>query len=223
MASAALIISLETPFSPATRDGKEFLLAESVIPVEQPVKVRVLVQADSASAGVVGGMAVGDRAIVSGPLRLEDDGSLPVITALVACPATKEQFLNEVLFVGRIGSEPRDAESGKSTKRSIAVNRYRRNPESDEVEEITDWFGTRAFGYTKDKLAGIKTGSLVEVTGILNQLTNASGAPYCEVKARSIHVHKGRKGSSDLAKGTQAAGYSAADFEGSPDDIKDDW
>jgi single-stranded DNA-binding protein len=223
VATAALIVSLESAFAPAVRDGKEYLLANSVIPGEQPVKVRILAPAGASAAKLLQGKAAGDRVIISGPLRLEEDGSLPAVTALVACPATEEQFLNEVLFVGRVGGEPRDAESGKSTKRSIAVNRYRRKPDSDEAEELTDWMGTRAFGYTKDKLAKLKVGSLVEVTGMLVQLTNAKDEPFCEIKARSISVHKGRRGNSNPAKGTMAAGYSDSEFEGSPEDINPDW
>jgi single-stranded DNA-binding protein len=223
MAQAALIAALESTFSPGTRDDKEVLIAEAAIPGEQPVSLRILAPADGSAVKLLQPAAAGDRFILSGPLRLEEDGSLPAVTALVACPATTEQFLNEVLFVGRIGSPARDAESGKSTKRSIAVNRYRRDPATGEFEELTDWFGTRAFGFTKDKLTKLEVGSLVEVSGILSQLTNASGAPYCEVKARSVAVHKGRGKGSNPAKGTQAAGYSASEFEGSADDIPGDW
>lgn len=223
VATAALIVSLESAFAPAVRDGKEVLLADSVIPGEQPVKVRVLAPSGASAAKLLQEKAPGDRVIISGPLRLEEDGALPAVTALVACPATEEQFLNEVLFVGRVGGEPRDAESGKSTKRSIAVNRYRRKPDSDETEELTDWIGTRAFGYTKTKLAGLKVGSLVEVNGILVQLTNAKNEPFCEVKARSIAVHKSKRGNSNAARGTMAVGYTDTEFEGSPEDINSDW
>lgn len=224
MSYATITAVLADEIGTGTKDGKEIISAACEIPGEVPVKVELSVPATASAVKALREIKVGERLIASGPVQLINKGAQPQITALVVCPATEEQYLNEVIVVGRVGGEPKTTESGKSSKRSVAVNRYRRKPDSEEVEELTDWHGIRAFGFNKEKLERIKTGSLVMISGALSQMTNAKGEPYCEIKARTITVHKGGKGKGpDLGDGSKAAGYDADAFMGDPGDIASDW
>jgi single-stranded DNA-binding protein len=221
---ASVIVALDDQPVATVVDGKEFLSARASIQGAQPVQLHVRTRATSAAAKALQAKAVGDRLIVSGDVSLTPEGTSPVITASVVCDAHPDQYLNEVVIVGRIGSESRIAESGKSAKRSIAVNRYIKKSDSDEPVELTDWYGVRAFGFTKQRLEAADKGALVQVAGTFDQLLNAKQEAFCEIKARSIRVHKGRKGGApNPASGTAAAGYDQQSFMGSEDDIASDW
>lgn len=221
---ASVIVALADQPVAIVADGKEFLSAAASIQGSQPVKVSIRARATSSAAKALQAKATGDLLIASGDISLAPDNGVPVITATVVCDAHTDQYLNEVVIVGRIGSDSRLAESGKSVKRSVAVNRYLKASDSDEPVEITDWYGVRAFGFTKQKLEAAGKGALVQVTGVFDQLTNAKQEAFCEIKARSIRVHKGRKaGGNDPASGTTAAGYDQESFLGDADDIAANW
>ena len=222
---ASVIVALADQPVAIVADGKEFLSAAASIQGSQPVKVSIRARATSSAAKALQAKATGDLLIASGDISLAPDDGVPVITATVVCDAHADQYLNEVVIVGRIGSDSRLAESGKSVKRSVAVNRYLKASDSDEPVEVTDWYGVRAFGFTKQKLEAASKGSLVQVTGVFDQLTNAKQEAFCEIKARSIRVHKGRRtgGGKDPAEGTTAAGYDQESFLGEADDIASNW
>jgi single-stranded DNA-binding protein len=224
MAYATATVIVKGPPSPVIEHGKELFTAPAEIPGEPPVRVQLAVPATASSLARFQETATGSQLIVSGPLSLISEGKvsdgkqpskdLPRIVALVVCPATEEQFLNEAVLVGRIGGEAKEASSGKSTKRSMAINSYHKDPATGEIVEETDWHGLRGFGFNQQKLARLASGSLVEVAGALSQMTSKAGDPYPEVKVRSISSHKGGKGGGDLAKGTKAAGYDSSAFAG---------
>lgn len=220
---ASVIVTLDDQPVPMVVDGKEFIGARASIPGAQPVNLSIRTRATSAAAKALQAKDAGTRIIASGDVALNPEGTEPVITAFVICDAHPDQYLNEVVIVGRIGGSSRVAESGKSTKRSIAVNRYSKAADSDEPVEHTDWYGVRAFGFTKDRLEAADKGALVQVAGTFDQLTNAKQQAFCEIKARSLRIHKGRKGGApNPASGTAAAGYDQESFMGS-DDIPADW
>lgn len=225
MSYATLIVALADQPAAATVNSKEVIAVRSQLQGRESLPVALHAPAGSAAAEALQGKTSGDLLIASGDVTLADEGSIPLITASVVCGAHADQYLNEVCIVGRIGSDSRTAESGKSTKRSIAVNRYRRDPATGEVLEETDWYGIRAFGFLKEKLERFDKGALIEVAGVFAPMTNAAGNTYCEVRARSIRAHKGGKGGANPAAGTTAAGYDQSAFMGSPDDIGDssDW
>lgn len=222
MSYASVIVALADQPVAAIADGKEFITANATILGAQPVNLAIRAYATSSAAKALQGRSSGDLLIASGEVLLNDSGSAPIITAAVLCSAHNDQYLNEVVIVGRIGSESRIAESGKSAKRSVAVNRYFSDPATQERVEVTDWYGVRAFGYTKDKLESLQKGSLVQVAGAFDQLTNAKQEAFCEIKARSIRVHRSRQNANPAA-GTSAAGYDQESFQGTPDDIATDW
>jgi single-stranded DNA-binding protein len=143
---------------------------------------------------------------------------------VVICDAHSDQYLNEVVVVGRIGGDVRLAESGKSACRSIAVNRYRKDPDSAEPIEETDWYPIRGFGLNKDKLERCSKGALVQVAGVFSQMTSAKDEAYCEIRARSIRVHRAGSGGNPAA-GTTAVGYDQESFMGSTDPVGtlNDW
>jgi single-stranded DNA-binding protein len=224
MSYATATVTLTAALTSGLDNGKESFSAPAEIPGDPAVRVQLWIPATASALKQLQEAKPGDRLIASGPLSLTQDGNLPRITALVICPATPDQYLSEAVIVGRIGSDAKVAESGKSAKRSVAVNRYRRHPETDETIEETDWYPVRAFGFNMQKLERLAKGALVQVAGTLSQMTSAKGESYPELKARAISVHKGRKGGQgDPAKGTKASGYDSEAFMGDAGDISLDW
>ena len=225
MSYASSIVALNEKPAVRSFDGKDYLTASAVICGQEPVSVLLRAYADSVAAKALAEKDAGDRLIASGETSLvQPDGDVPIITTSVISPAGDDQYLNEVVIVGRIGSTAKDAESGKSTRRSVAVNRFFRSPDPEATEpvEVTDWFSIRAFGFTKDRLSAADVGALVEINGCFMQMTSADGTPYVEVKARFVRVHRGSK-SSNPAAGTSAVGYSHESFQGEPDDLPTVW
>jgi single-stranded DNA-binding protein len=222
MAYATLIVQLTSASQPplSIDGGPEMHIYTAEIPGEPPVQVELLTKPGSKLQEALAARAAGDRVLVAGFLtarELEDDaGQVPVVTICMVCPATEEQFCNEVTVVGRVGAEARSAE--KSAKTSLALNRYRQNPADPDgdPEELTDWIGVRGFGFTKGKIEKLAKGTLLEVAGSLVQMSNAKKLPFFEVRARSIRSHgkgKGGRGSAVAPKNTSSVGYSASDFE----------
>lgn len=223
MAIASLVAVVDAAPEPVVVNGKELLEAPAVIAGATPVALTVRCAPGSQVATPLQDSAK-SPILISGELILDDDGSRPIVFVNTFCPATAEQYLNSVLMCGHIGGEAKAADSGKSCRRSIAVNRFAKKPDSEEFEQLTDWYKIRAFGFLKDRLTAFPVGGLIEVAGALEQMSSASGTPYCEVKARSIRLHKGRKSANNPAKGTAAVGYEQSDFEGSADDMPiGDW
>lgn len=227
---AAAVVVLKDDPTQHTDNGREFVTAAAEIPSSQrPIPVLVRAYGDSAAANALLERKSGARLLVSGDVALSKSDEAadpdrkepeqPIITATVVCPGYDDQYLCEVSIVGRVGSEPREAD--KSTKRSVAINRYLPNPDGGDPIEITDWYGCRAFGKTRERFSRVDIGALVQVSGSFSQMTSASGSPYVELKIRSLRVHKGR-GNSNPAGGTAAVGYDQASFEGG-NDIHNDW
>ena len=226
MSYASSIITLSADPAPATTDGRDYFQALAVIRGQEPVNVLLRTHANRVAAKALAGKQHGDHLVVSGELALEQpDNDLPIITAAVVCNATDDQYLNEVVIVGRVGSDPKEAESGKSTRRSVAINRYVRSEDPDATEpvEITDWYQIRAYGFVKDRLEAADKGALIEINGCFVQMSSAKGDAYCEVKARMVRVHRGSKGAGNPAAGTSAAGYDHDSFQGEPDDMPANW
>jgi single-stranded DNA-binding protein len=224
MSYATATVVLTGALTPGVDNGKESFSAAAEIPGDPAVRVQLWTPANASALKPLQEARLGDRLIVSGPLSLAEDGNLPRVTALVVCPSTDDQYLSEAVVIGRIGGDSKAAESGKSAKRSVAVNRYRRDPQTEETIEETDWYTVRAFGFTMQKLERLSKGALVQVAGTLSQMTSAKGEAYPELKARSITVHKNRKGGQgDPSKGTKATGYDSDAFMGNADDISIDW
>lgn len=216
MAYASVILSLSEPPSEREVDGKTLVVSRGAIPGGQAVDIALNAISGTPSGDALAAKQQGDLLIASGAVSLIDDGNLPLVSASVLCNAHPDQFLNEVCVVGRIGGEPRLAESGKSACRSIAVNRYRRPPEGEEPIEETDWYRIRGFGLNKGKLTRVDKGSLVEVSGIFTSMSDADGKPYVEIRARNIRVHRSGGGGNPAA-GTSATGYDQESFMGSDD------
>ena len=159
----------------------------------------------------------GNRLIVSGDLILNDPSNTTVLWAQSFCDAHDDQFINEVIVVGRLSTEAKVSDSNKSAARSLAVNRY------NGKEEITDWFRLRGYGFSMEKLVSAPKGSLVSAHGCLEQKSNKAGDPYMEIKCRTVKVHSKGKGSApNPAQGTSASGYDQEDFESS-NEMPFDW
>jgi single-stranded DNA-binding protein len=223
MSYASLIVALADQPSTTTVDGRELIRARAAVQGSQPVDVALRAIPGSASGDALLSKQQGNLLIVSGEICLVNDGNTPLVTTGVVCDAHDDQYLNEVVVVGHVGGETRAAQSGKSASRAIAVNRYRRSPGSDEPIEETDWFRIRGFGYNLEKLERVNVGALLQVSGSLSQMTSAKGEPYCEVRARSIRIHRNKGGGGNPAAGTTAAGYDQESYMGNPDDMPPDW
>lgn len=225
MSYATAVITLSADPAPLEADGRAYLAATATVRGPEPVNLLVRAYENSAAHKALADKRSGDSVIASGEIALDQpDGDMPILTTAMLCNASEDQYLNEVVIVGRIGGDPKEADSGKSTRRSVAVNRYVRSVVEDEPPvEITDWYPVRAFGYVKKRLEEADKGALVEINGFFSQMTNAKGNPYCEVKARSFKLHRGSKGAGNVAAGTSAVGYDLETLQGSPDDMPTKW
>ena len=164
-----------------------------------------------------------DLVIVEGELILDADRSSAILYASSVCDGHANQFLNNVTIVGRLSGKARTTESGKSASRSVAVNRYTKKDGQEKPEQLTDWFQVRGYGYSMQRLIDVPKGSLVEVNGMLTQLTSAKGEGYVEIKCRKLKVHQGSKATNDPAAGTTASGYDHSAFTGESDHMPPDW
>lgn len=224
MSYASAIITLNADPAPLEADGRSYLAATSVIRGPEPINLLLRTYDGSVAAKAFAEKRSGDHLVVSGEVSLEKpDNDLPIITAAMICNAVEDQYLNEVVIVGRIGGDPKEADSGKSVSRSVAVNRYLPTGGDSDPIEVTDWYPVRAFGYVKGRLESADKGALVEINGFLSQMTNAKGSSYCEVKARSMRVHRGSKGAGNPAAGTSAVGYDMESLQGDPNDMPKAW
>jgi single-stranded DNA-binding protein len=219
MSYASLIVALADQPAKRSLDGRELIHVLASIQGSQPVSVALQATPGTASGDALLAKSAGALLLASGEIALIDDGNQPLITTRVICDAHPDQYLNEVVIVGNIGGSPRMASSGKSTSRSVAVNRYSRAPDSEELVENTDWFRVRGFGFNLDKLERIGKGALVQVTGSFSQMTSSSDDPYCEIRARTIRIHRSKGGGGNPAAGTTAVGYDQESYMGSADDI----
>lgn len=157
-----------------------------------------------------------DLVMISGELSLVSDkdspnDGLPVVGLNSICSATKDQYFNEAILVGRFSGQAKDTDSQKSASRTLAVNRY---PGGNQV---TDWFRVRGYDKLRTKLMDSPKGTVCEVSGMLTPQKGADGKVFLEVKCRYCRVHQkgsGGKNTIDPAKGTSAAGYDHESFTG---------
>ena len=226
MTTATLILVLAAPPVQDCKDGIEVLEAFAQVPGNEPVDVvvrAILGKNGSDAANMLKGKAAGDLIITEGELRLQKD-SPPALYVRTVSEGHKDQYINNVLLVGRLAEKCRSTE--KSAARSVGVNRYYRKQGEEKPVEETDWFRIRGFGYQKDKLEKADKGALIEAVGVLSQRTSRTGEGYAEIKLRSLRTHQGSKAGfgADPASG-KAAGYDHDAFTGNNDDepMPSDW
>jgi single-stranded DNA-binding protein len=212
---ATFCLEIKTAPIACTPNGVEVLEAETVTPqTDQPVNIisRVSTKAESMCRNF-GQKKPGDLLIAGGELMLHESTKLPIFEIKTLCDGFKDQFLSEVVLVGRLSGTVNKSKSAKSARTGLAVNRW----DYFQKKEITDWFNIRGFGYWADKFEKLEKGCLCEVHGLLTQSQGEKGA-YLEIKVRSIKSllkAKGQGGSPDPAAGTSAAGYGNEAFDGS--------
>jgi single-stranded DNA-binding protein len=183
-------------------------------------QVSVLLRCGATSSAADGLKAKqpGNYLIISGDLTLENNQ--PVVFLRSFCEVPADVYINEVTVVGRLVGEAKVADSNKSARRSIAVSRW------SNGEETTDWFTVRGYGYQMDKLLSAPKGSLVAITGSIEQRTNRDGQPYAELKGRNIRVYERGRGDAtapNMAAGTKAYGYEHKDFDSPLESMPGDW
>ncbi len=217
MAKCTLTVALAAAPTQAVAYDKEVweCYAETISPDPAQLVLRLATGTKKGTAFAT--KKTGDRLIISGDLILNDPTNSSVLWGQSFCDAHDDQFINEVIVVGRLSKEAKVSDTNKSAARSLAVNRY------NGKEEITDWFRLRGYGFSMDKLVNAPKGSLVSAHGCLEQKSNRDGDPYMEIKCRTVKVHSKGKGSApNPAQGTSASGYDQEDFESS-NDMPFDW
>ncbi len=224
MSIATFVLALGAAPVTDIRDGVEVWEACAQTPDKEPVSVLVRARKSTKVAEAFATKKAQDLIIVEGELILDADGSNAILYASSVCDGHANQFLNNVTIVGRLSGKARTTESGKSASRSVAVNRYTKKDGQEKPEQLTDWFQVRGYGYSMQRLIDVPKGSLVEVNGMLTQLTSAKGDNYVEVKCRKLKVHQGSKATTnDPAAGTTASGYDHSAFTGESDHMPPDW
>ncbi len=218
MSTATLVVALAAQPVDTTSADKQVLEVFAQTNGKDQVSVLLRCGSTSSAADGLKNKQPGNHLIVSGDLTLEDNQ--PVIFLRSFCEVPADVYINEVTVVGRLAGEAKVTDSNKSARRSIAVNRW------NNREETTDWFTVRGYGYQMDKLLSSPKGSLVAITGSIEQRTNRDGEPYAELKGRNIRVYERGKGDSgvpNMAAGTKAVGYEHKDFENSLDSMPGSW
>lgn len=219
MSTATVTVALAAQPADAEAHGKQVLEVFAAVNGRDPVNVLLRTAINSRAAEALKPRQAGDILVVTGDLFLEDDQA--VLYVRTSCDVPKDCYVNEVCLVGRIAGKVRVAESNKSAARSLAINR------KVQGEEVTDWFKVRGYGYMMERLTDAPSGSLVLVTGSLDQRTNRDGNPYCEIKGRTIRTFKRGGGSSGGGNGpvpgSKASGYDHEDFANAIDDMPFEW
>lgn len=229
MASATVLVSVGATPVANVADGIEVMECMAQIPGSDPVDLVLRARSGTKGADLLKQTNTNDHLLVSGVITLDEAGT--ILTAGVICSATDQQFFNEIVLVGNLAREGTPSESGKSLRRSMAVDKVRRDP-SGEFQTETDWFMVRAnqgknpsSGTTMmDRLGNAAKGSMVQINGMLIQRLNKQQKPYVEVLARKLKVHKrGGTGSRpDPAAGLKVAGYEPEAFH-EDDDMPANW
>lgn len=204
MTTACVIASLAAEPVVCDSTGRETLESFAQTTSSDPCSFLLRTFSGSRNATFLSSCQAGQLLILAGDLTLQED--TPVIYAHALCKAEPDQYLNEIVLVGRIAGENKVTASGKSASRSLAVNRFVKG------EELTDWWKIRGYGdYMLERLNKVPKGSLVSVTGCLEQRFNQNKQPYPEIKIRSIKLHgKSKPKTSE----SNASGYAPEDFNG---------
>ena len=197
----------------------------------EPIPLLLRARATGKGADTLRTQKAGDLLMVSGTVFLEGEQS--IIQADTICPATNEQFFNEVVAVGRFGKEATSSSTGKSIRRSVAIDKLIRSNTGEWTKEA-DWINIRAYknpdgekdGSLCNRLEASPNGSLIQISGALEARKNKDGNPYIEIKARRFKVHR-RGGQGNGAKPEQAkdlavGGYEEEDFR-QDEDMPTDW
>jgi len=224
------VVEVGAPPAQCTINGVESLELLAQIPdPNNPINLTVRVPAGGKLAERLRKSVAKDLLILAGLLFIEKDDngkSSPIISPSIICKAVDEQYLNEVVVVGRFSSKSRQTD--KTTVRPLAQSRAVRK--GDEWEELTDWFPIRGYGSNNggksimDRLHAADKGALAEVCGSLSQMTSKQGDPFIEVRARKLKLHgkskAGLSSSSNPAKGKDVVGYEQEAYMSSePDDM----
>lgn len=209
MAYASLTLRLGAPAVPTVFEGIEIIEAAAQTTTGEPAPVILRARSGAAVSKALAERQTDDLVIVNGDLALDQEGGIAVLNLRTLCVAYPDQFLNDVVLVGRLSGNFKVAEKSVST--SLATDRFVNR------EPVTDWFRIRFYGGQADRLQTVPKGSLLTCCGMLDSRTNKEGNPYPEIKGRTFRVIRKGKGSSagtpNPAAGTAAVGYDQADFE----------
>jgi single-stranded DNA-binding protein len=198
----------------------------------EPISLLLRSRATGKGADLLRQQKAGDFLLVSGTIFYEKDQ--PILQAGAICPSNDQQAFNDVIAVGRFGRNGAVSTSGKSIRRSLAIDKLVRNA-SGAWEKETDWIPIRAYknpnaddksGSLINRLESAPSGSLIEISGCLETRNNKDGQPYIEIKARRLKNHKrgggGDGAKPDPTKGLLVGGYEDEDFQ-QDDDMPSNW
>lgn len=209
MAYASFTLRMGAPAAPTVAEGHEILEAAAQTTATDPAPLLIRARSGSSVAKSLAEQNADDLIIANGDLYLDPDTGMAILSALQVCRAYPDQYLNNVVLVGRLSGNFKIAEKSVST--AIAADRYVNR------EPVTDWFRVRFYGGNAERIQSAPKGSLVTCPGCLESRTNKDGNPYPEIKGRTFRVIRKGRGSAGTAPnpaaGTTAAGYDHSDFE----------
>ena len=214
-------------------NGVETLSLDVQIPLKEPIPLQLRSRITGSSAELLRKQQPSSRLFITGVITLEkvEKQDLAVVDVSVVAIAPPEMFLNEVIVVGNFGKAATVSDSGKSVRRSMAIDKLVRN--NGKTEKATDWFTVRAYKGKEEKetslmnrLEQAPNGSTIEITGVLTPRSNQEKTnTWVEVHARSLKVHKRNNGKPTPVPVEAAAsvgGYDDEDFHQN-DDVPMDW
>lgn len=205
MSFATLVVVLDSTARPIGASGD--LEATAHLPGDDPITIHLRAAAQRPTCQRLGELSPGHRLLVSGELGLAADGNTPILWAHVLCDATEQQYLNEVMLIGRLTAAIRDSGSGKSVCRTLATNNFQVQGPDGEGQEVSTYYQIRGFGWRRERLLQAPKGAAICVLGSLCALTNKAGERYCEVRVRVLRIlSRGAKTESPAGE-TTAVGY----------------
>ena len=115
--------------------------------------------------------------------------------------------INQVVLVGRLGSDPDyqyfQNSDAKKASFSIAVNKSRKNPQTQKWEDVPNWFKVEIWGNNAEYVSKYaRKGSLVTVQGELKQnrwvdSTTGKEKSTVIINANNISIPKQGSGSTE--------------------------
>lgn len=214
MSFATLVVVLDG--SPQSIGSAGDLQAQAHVPGDDPITIQLRASAQRPTHQRLSELHSGHRLLVSGELGLASDGNTPILWAHVLCDATTEQYINEVMLIGRLTGNIRDSGSGKSVCRTLVSNSFQVKGPDGEGEEISTYYQIRGFGRRRERLLQAPKGAALCVLGSLNALTNKTGERYCEVRVRIMRILSRTTKATSPSEATSAVGYDTAAYTDDP-------
>jgi single-strand DNA-binding protein len=127
-------------------------------------------------------------------------------------------------IIGNLGADPevRYSQKGEQiTTIRVAVNQHKKDPDSDEWRDSTNWFRVRCAGWTAEAASKLSKGMRVYVVGRLeiNEYQRRDGGQGVSYDIWPNEIHSMDRGQRQEAAASAPAGRGAAQQDGDLEDI----